>query len=110
MKDLEEEGHWCDEKLAVCFATVTALASLQEMHKALEDEMVWRHKSIEDDVTKVEVDENKLENSQILAEALYSTADPARAQEMEKFVPIEVIIQEMSSCFNHSNYFVGLER
>ena len=53
-------------------------------------------------MTRVEVDENKLENSQILAEALYSTADPARAQEMEKFVPIEVIIQEMASCFNHS--------
>ena len=103
MKDLEEERHWCDEKLAVCFATITALASLQEMHKALEDEMVWRHnKFIKDDVTRVEVDENKLENSQILAEALYSTADPARAQEIEKFVPTEVVKQEMLSSFNNS--------
>ena len=53
-------------------------------------------------MTRVGVDENKLENSQILAEALYSTADPARAQEIEKFVPTEVVKQEMLSSFNNS--------
>ena len=52
-------------------------------------------------MTRVGVDENKLENIQISAEALYPTADPARAQEMEKFGPTEVIIQEMLSCFNN---------
>ena len=48
MQDFEEEGQWCDEKLAVCSATITAkdlraLTSLQQKHKALEDEMVRRH-------------------------------------------------------------------
>ena len=52
-------------------------------------------------MTRVGVDENKLENSQISAEALYPIADPAMAQKMEKFVPTEVIIQEMLSCFNN---------
>ena len=48
MQDFEEEGQWCDEKLAVCSASITAkdlraLTSLQQKHKALEDEMVRRH-------------------------------------------------------------------
>ena len=48
MQDFEDEGQWCDEKLAACSATITAkdlraLTSLQQKHKALEDEMVRRH-------------------------------------------------------------------
>ena len=48
LQDFEEEVQWCDEKLAVCSATITAkdlraLTSLQQKHKALEDEMVRRH-------------------------------------------------------------------
>jgi len=48
IQDFEEEGQWCDEKLAVCSASITAkdlraLTSLQQKHKALEDEMVRRH-------------------------------------------------------------------
>ena len=44
MQDLEEEGQWCDERLAVCQASITAkdlrgLTSLQQRHKAGEDEM-----------------------------------------------------------------------
>jgi hypothetical protein len=43
----EEEGQWCDEKLAMCSASITAkdlraLSSLPQKHKALEDEMVRR--------------------------------------------------------------------
>ena len=45
MKDFEEEGQWCDDKLAVCSAPITAkdlwaLTSLQQKPKALENEMV----------------------------------------------------------------------
>ena len=45
LKDFEEGGQWCDEKLAVCSATITAkdiraLTSLQQKPKALENEMV----------------------------------------------------------------------
>ena len=48
LQDFEEEGQWCDEKLAVCSATITAkdlraLTILQKKYKALEDEMVWKH-------------------------------------------------------------------
>jgi spectrin beta len=48
LQDFEEDGQWCDEKQAVCSATITAkdlraLTSLQQKHKALEDEMVRRH-------------------------------------------------------------------
>ena len=48
MQDLEEEGQWCDERLAVCQASITAkdlrgLTSLQQRHKAGEDEMIRRH-------------------------------------------------------------------
>ena len=48
MQDLEEEGQWCDEKLTVCQASITAkdlrgLTSLQQRHKAGEDEMGRRH-------------------------------------------------------------------
>ena len=48
LQDIEEEGQWCDKKLAVCSATITAkdlraLTSLQQNHKALEDEMVRIH-------------------------------------------------------------------
>ena len=44
IQDIEEEGLWVDEKMTVCVASVTAkdlraLASLQQKHKALEDEM-----------------------------------------------------------------------
>ena len=47
-QDLEEEGQWCDERLAVCQASITAkdlrgLTSLQQRHKAGEDEMGRRH-------------------------------------------------------------------
>ena len=49
MQDLEEEGQWCDERLAVCQASVTAkdlraLTSIQQRHKAGEDEMLRRYK------------------------------------------------------------------
>ena len=49
MQDLEEEGQWCDERLAVCQASVTAkdlraLTSLQQRHKAGEEEMIRRFK------------------------------------------------------------------
>jgi len=198
IQDFEEEGQWCDEKLAVCSASITAkdlraLTSLQQKHKALEDEMVRRHnrflsgplatgqdmiksghpladqlqdrvrvvqgkwamlkeeagkrrvtlesatdaylffsdcnetdsiikesitlakskdfgqdkltalsllqrhkylqdkiQSIEGDVARVGVAGDKLKNGQISAEALYLTADPARAEDMEKLVPTEV--------------------
>ena len=40
LKDFEEGGQWCDEKLAVCSATITAKDSLQQKPKALENEMV----------------------------------------------------------------------
>ena len=48
MQDFEEEGQWCDKKQAICSANITdmdlrAMTSLQQKHKALEDEMVWRH-------------------------------------------------------------------
>ena len=48
LQDFEEEVQWCDEKLAVCSATITAkdlraLTILQKKYKALEDEMVWKH-------------------------------------------------------------------
>ena len=48
LQDLEEEGQWCDERLAVCQASITAkdlrgLTSLQQRHKAGEDEMGRRH-------------------------------------------------------------------
>ena len=48
MQDFEEDGQWRDEKLAVCSANVTAkdlraLTSLQQKHKALEDEMARIH-------------------------------------------------------------------
>ena len=47
LQDFEEEGQWCDEKLAMCSASITAkdlraLSSLPQKHKALEDEMVRR--------------------------------------------------------------------
>ena len=76
MQDFEEEGQWCDEKLAVCSANVTAkdlraLTSLQQKHKALEDEMVGRH-------------------NKFLSDPWYLNADPVRAEDMEKLVPMEV--------------------
>jgi len=45
IQDFEEGGQWCDEKLAVCSATITAkdiraLTSLQQKPKALENKMV----------------------------------------------------------------------
>lgn len=48
IQDLEEEGQWCDEKLTVCQAAITAkdlraLNSLQQKHKAVEDELERRH-------------------------------------------------------------------
>ena len=48
IQDFEEEGQWCDEKLAISTASITAkdvraLTSLQQKHKALEDEMTRRH-------------------------------------------------------------------
>ena len=50
LQDFEDEGQWCDEKLAACSATITAkdlraLTSLQQKHKALEDEMARIHGS-----------------------------------------------------------------
>ena len=53
-------------------------------------------------MARVGVAGDKLKNSQISAEALYLTAVPARAYDMEKLVPTEVIIQEMSCCSNNS--------
>ena len=48
MQDFEEDGQWRDEKLAVCSANITAkdlrsLTSLQQKHKALEDELARIH-------------------------------------------------------------------
>jgi len=48
IQDFEEEGQWCNEKLAISTASITAkdvraLTSLQQKHKALEDEMTRRH-------------------------------------------------------------------
>ena len=48
IQDFEEEGQWCDDKLAISTASITAkdqraLTSLQQKHKALEDEMTRRH-------------------------------------------------------------------
>jgi len=48
IQDIEEEGLWLNEKMAVCVASVTAkdlraLSSLQQKHKALEDEMGRRY-------------------------------------------------------------------
>ena len=51
---------------------------------------------------RVGVAGDKLKNSQISAEALYQTADPARAEDMEKLVPTEVIIQASLSWSIHS--------
>ena len=198
IQDFEEEGQWCDEKLAISTASITAkdvraLTSLQQKHKALEDEMTRRHsrfvsgplqsgeemvasghplagqlkerieavkakwaalreeagrrrhtlesatdaylffsdcnetdsvikesvtlakskdfgqdkltamsllqrhkhlqdkiQSIEGDVARVEENGQKLMNSQISQEALYLTADPAKAEESEKLVATEV--------------------
>ena len=44
IQDFEEEGQWCNEKLAISTASITAkdvraLTSLQQKHKAVEDEM-----------------------------------------------------------------------
>ena len=44
----------------------------------------------------------RTENSQNSTEALYLTAEPARAKDMEKLVPTEVIIQAMLSLSIHS--------
>ena len=49
----------------------------------------------------VGVPANKLKHSQILAEALYLTADPTWVEDMEQLVPTEVNLQEMSSYFYH---------
>jgi hypothetical protein len=46
-------------------------------------------------VARVEVAGDKLKKSQISAEALYLTADLARADDMEKLVPTEVRGREM---------------
>jgi hypothetical protein len=48
VQDLEEEAQWLDEKTAICAAAIQAkdlraLTSLQQKHKALEDEMMRRH-------------------------------------------------------------------
>ena len=47
LQDFEEEGQWCDEKLAISTASITAkdvraLNSLQQKHKAMEDELARR--------------------------------------------------------------------
>ena len=46
-------------------------------------------------MARVEVAGDKLKKSQISAEALYLTADLARADDMEKLVPTEVRGREM---------------
>ena len=48
VQDLQEEAQWLDEKTAICSAPIQAkdlraLTSLQQKHKALEDEMMRRH-------------------------------------------------------------------
>ena len=58
--------------------------------------------SIKGDVARVGVARDKLKHSQLSAEALCLTANLARVQDMEKSVPTEVTIQEISSCCNHS--------
>ena len=66
-----------------------------------------RHKFLQEKVQSIDgyvarVAWNKLKPSQISAEALCLTANLARVQDMEKSVPTEVTIQEISSCCNHS--------
>ena len=55
-------------------------------------------------MTKVEMEEEVLRNSQITEEALYLTADPANVEDMEKLLPTEVIIERMLSCFVINNF------
>merc|ERR1719402_407121 len=64
---------------------LTAMTLLQR-HKHLQDKI----QSIEGDVARVEENGQKLMNSQISQEALYLTADPAKAEESEKLVATEV--------------------
>ena len=64
---------------------LTALSLLQR-HKYLQDKI----KSLDGDVARVKVAGDKLKNSQISAEALYLTADPAKAEDLDKLVPTEV--------------------
>ena len=47
-------------------------------------------------MARVGVAGDKLKKSQLSAEALYLTADTARAEDMEKLVPTEVRDREMS--------------
>ena len=69
--------------------------SLLQRHKYLQDKI----QSIEGDVARVGVAGDKLKKSQISAEALYLTADPARAEDMEKLVPTEVSGREMPGIY-----------
>ena len=64
---------------------MTALSLLQR-HKYLQDKI----QSIEGDVARVGVAGDTLKNSQISAEALQLTADPAKVEDMEKLVATEV--------------------
>ena len=65
--------------------------SLLQTHKYLQDKM----QSIEGNVVRVGEAGDKLKNSRISAESLYLTADPTRAEDMEKLVPTEVRIRAM---------------
>ena len=78
---------WVNMKIFQDFGQdkLTALSLLQR-HKYLQDKI----QSIEGDVARVGVAGDKLKNGQISAEALYLTADPAKAEDMEKLVPTEV--------------------
>ena len=64
--------------------------------------------SIEGDEAKVGVAGDKLKKSQISAEALYLTADPARAEDIEKPVPIEVRGREI--VFREINLMIIINR
>merc|ERR1719481_626901 len=64
---------------------LTALSLLQR-HKHLQDKI----QSLQDDVTRVQENGDKLKKSQISQEALLLTADPAKAEEADKLVAVEV--------------------
>ena len=60
---------------------LTAISLLQR-HKHLQDKI----QSFEGDIARVEENGQKLMNSQISQEALYMTADPAKAEKSEKLI------------------------
>ena len=65
---------------------ILRILSLLQRHKHLQDKI----QSLQDDVSKVQENGDKLKKSQISQEALLLTADPAKAEEADKLVAVEV--------------------